>query len=68
MLHAGLDLSCKRLDYCLLGAQGDRVEIGAAPPDGDEFAPLARGVEQRHGPGLPVVSALIVNRSSSEST
>ena len=28
MLHAGLDLSRTRLDYCLLDAVGDRVEVG----------------------------------------
>jgi hypothetical protein len=38
MLHAGLDLSRKRLDYCLLDERGDRVEVGAAPPDGDGCA------------------------------
>lgn len=31
-LHAGVDLSRRRLDYCLLDQQGDRVEVGAAPP------------------------------------
>ena len=35
MLHAGLDLSRKRLDFCLLDEQGARVEVGAAPPDVD---------------------------------
>ena len=35
MLHAGLDLSRTRLDYCLLDGEGGRVEAGAAPPDGD---------------------------------
>ena len=32
MLHAGLDLSRKRLDYCLLDGQGERLEdrCGAA--------------------------------------
>jgi transposase len=50
MLHAGLDLSRKRLDYCLLDEQGDRVEVGAAPPDGDGLRGFARRVEQRHGP------------------
>jgi hypothetical protein len=33
MLYAGLDLSRKRLDFCLLDRAGDRVEVGAAPPD-----------------------------------
>jgi transposase len=50
MLHAGLDLSRKRLDYCLLDEQGGHVEIGAAPPDADGLAGFAGRVEQRHGP------------------
>ena len=52
MLHAGLDLSGRRLDYCLLDEQGDRVELGAAPPDGDGLRGFARGVEDRNGPVL----------------
>ena len=50
MLHAGLDLSRKRLDYCLLDEDGERVEVGAAPPDGDGLAGFVRRVEERHGP------------------
>jgi transposase len=50
MLHAGLDLSRRRLDYCLVDRAGDHVEVGAAPPDGNGLAGLARGVDERHGP------------------
>jgi transposase len=50
MLHAGLDLSRRRLDYCLLDEQGERVEVGAAPPDGAGLAGFVCGVELRHGP------------------
>jgi transposase len=50
MLHAGLDLSRKRLDYCLLDPRGERVEVGAVPPDGDGLRGFARGVGDRHGP------------------
>jgi transposase len=50
MLHAGLDLSRTRLDYCLLGEEGDRVEVGAVAPDGDGLRGFARRVELRHGP------------------
>jgi transposase len=49
MLHAGLDLSRKRLDYCLLDENGERLEVGAAPPDGDGLAGFVRRVEERHG-------------------
>jgi hypothetical protein len=50
MLHAGLDLSRRRLDFCLLDERGDRVEVGAAPPDRDGLRRLVRRVELRHGP------------------
>ena len=49
MLHAGLDLSRRRLDYCLVDRAGDHVEVGAAAPDGDGLAGFARGVEVHHG-------------------
>jgi hypothetical protein len=35
MLHAGLDLSRRRIDVCLLSAGGEVVEEFASPPDGD---------------------------------
>jgi transposase len=35
MLHAGLDLSRKRLDFCLLDETGATLERGAVPPDAD---------------------------------
>jgi transposase len=50
MLHAGLDLSRTRLDYCLLDDEGRRVDAGAVPPDGDGLRGFARRVELRHGP------------------
>src|SRR4249920_1998236 len=49
MLHAGLDLSRKRLDYCLLDEQGQRVEVGAASPDADGLVGLARRVGESYG-------------------
>jgi transposase len=50
MLHAGLDLSRTRLDYCLLDDAGGPVEVGAAPPDGDGLRGFVRLVQLRHGP------------------
>jgi transposase len=50
MLYAGLDLSRKRLDYCLLDDEGGRVEVGAGPPDGDGLRGLVRRVQLRHRP------------------
>ncbi len=51
MLHAGLDLSRKRLDFCLLDESGGQVEVGAAPPDVDGLRSLARRLAQ-HGQPL----------------
>jgi transposase len=50
MLHAGLDLSRRRLDFCLLAEGGEAVEVGAAAPDADGLGRLAGRVERRHGP------------------
>jgi transposase len=50
MLHAGLDLSRRRLDFCLLDEHGGRLEVGAAAPDADGLSGFARGVADRHGP------------------
>ena len=49
MLHAGLDLSRRRLDYCLLDERGERLEVGAAPPDADGLTGLARSVRASYG-------------------
>src|SRR5437773_9171933 len=55
MLYAGLDLSRKRLDFCLLDQLGEKVEVGAAPPDADGL----RGLAARIGRfGEPVVAAI----------
>jgi len=51
MLHAGLDLSRKRLDFHLLDEQGETVEVGAAPPDADGLHHLAVHL-RRHGQPL----------------
>src|SRR5215211_740107 len=48
MLHAGLDLSRRRLDFHLLDRNGVTVEVGAAPPDADGLRLLAERVG-RHG-------------------
>jgi transposase len=49
MLHAGLDLSRARLDFCLLDEGGDRVEVGAVSPDGEALAGFVRRVADRQG-------------------
>lgn len=55
MLHVGLDLSRKRVDYLALAPDGARVEMGAAPPDGDGL----RGLVARLGShGQPIHAAI----------
>jgi transposase len=51
MLHAGLDLSRRRLDFHLLDEGGETVEVGAAPPDADGLRTLAMRLH-RHGQPL----------------
>ena len=45
MMHVGLDLSRRRLDFDLLCEDGSRIERGAAAPDGDGLSGLARRVD-----------------------
>ena len=48
MLHAGLDLSRKKLDVCLLSAEGEQRDQLAWPPDGDALRSLARRITETH--------------------
>jgi transposase len=50
MLHVGLDLSRRRLDYCVLNWAGERLEAAAVSPDGDGLRGLVERVGQRFGP------------------
>ena len=48
MLHAGLDLSRKKLDICLLSDRGEHLDQLAVAPDADSLRRLARRVEEVH--------------------
>ena len=48
MLHAGLDLSRKRLDVCLLDDEGEHLDQLAVSPDVDSLKRLARRIEEVH--------------------
>jgi hypothetical protein len=53
MLHAGLDLSRKKLDICLLSEEGERLDQLAVPPDAESLRRLARRIgEGPRGAGL----------------
>jgi transposase len=55
VLHAGLDLSRRRLDFHLLDEGSATVEAGAVSPDGDGLAGLALRLD---GYGEPVRAAI----------
>ena len=48
MLHAGLDLSRKKLDVCLLSDRGEHLDQLAVPSDVDSLRRLARRIEEVH--------------------
>ena len=54
MLHAGLDLSRKRLDVCLVTEDGELAARYAVPPDLDGLRGLA-GQINRYGVGVRAV-------------
>jgi hypothetical protein len=59
MLHAGLDLSRKKVDVCLLSDAGEHLDQLAVPPDGDSLKRLARRLDQVHGePVCAVVESM----------
>ncbi len=55
MLHAGLDLSRKKLDVCLLSGQGEHLDQLVAAPDVDSLRRLARRIDEVHGESVCAV-------------
>ena len=58
MLHAGLDLSRKRLDVCLLSDQGELLEELAAFPDAGGLKKLVERVEAAGEPVRAVIESM----------
>jgi transposase len=59
MLHAGLDLSRKKLDVCLLSDQGEHLDQLAVAPDVDSLRTLARRIDEVHSePVCAVVESM----------
>jgi transposase len=54
MLYVGLDLSRKRLDWQALAADGQRIAVGAVPPDPDGLRRLVRALDE----GEPVQAVI----------
>lgn len=48
MLHAGLDLSRRKLDVCLLSDRGEHLDQLAVPPDPESLKTLAHRLEETH--------------------
>ena len=48
MLHAGLDLSRKKVDVCLLSGEGENLDQLAVAPDVDSLKTLARRIDEVH--------------------
>jgi transposase len=55
MIHAGLDLSRKKLDVCLLSAEGEHLDQLAVPPDVDGLRGLARRIAEVHAEPVSAV-------------
>jgi transposase len=59
MLHAGLDLSRRKLDVCLLSDQGEHLDQLAVAPDVDSLRMLARRIDEVHAePVCAVVESM----------
>src|SRR5438445_223888 len=58
MLHVGLDLSRRRLDFDLLCEDGSRLECGAVPPDADGLRGLARRVNAFDEPVCAAIESM----------
>src|SRR6187200_3751070 len=58
MLHAGLDLSRRKIDVCLLSAGGEIVEEFASPPDAGGLVGLARRVGRHELPVRGVIESM----------
>jgi transposase len=59
MLHAGLDLSRKRIDVCLLSDHGEQLDQLVVPPDVDSLRTLARRIDEVHAePVCAVVESM----------
>src|SRR5919197_3417928 len=48
MLHAGLDLSRRKLDVCLLSGGGEHLDQPPVPPDVASGGPLPRRIDELH--------------------
>jgi hypothetical protein len=55
MLHAGLDLSRRKLEVCLLSEEGAHLEQLAVAPDVDSLRTFARRIDEVHAEPVSAV-------------
>jgi len=58
MLHAGLDLSRRRLDFHLLDERGETLEVGSAPPDRDGLHGLSERLRRYRQPVRAAIESM----------
>ena len=59
MLHAGLDLSRRKLDVCLLSERGEHLDQLVVPPDVESLRRLAGRIDEVHAePVCAVVESM----------
>jgi transposase len=58
MLHAGLDLSRRKVDVCLLSSEGEIVDEWASPPDADGLRGLAARTAMWGSPVRGVIESM----------
>jgi hypothetical protein len=58
MLHAGLDLSRRKVDVCLVSGEGEIVDEWASPPDADGLRGLAARAAMRGGSVRGVIESM----------
>jgi transposase len=62
MLHAGLDLSRRRLDVCVICEPGELVEEFPAPPDADGLRYVVEKVSDHSQPIRAVIESMTGGR------
>jgi transposase len=59
MLHAGLDLSRRKIDVCLLSDDGEHLDQVVVPPDAGSLRTLAHRIEEVHRqPVMAVIESM----------
>ena len=57
MLHAGLDLSRRKVDVCLLSEEGQHLDQLAVPPDVESLRRLVHDMLEQEGWSVEIADA-----------